>query len=97
MGARVGWRWISVVVMGRLPVRLSLWPTRGYGLQDKRRRVRITPAVHSISVGQVPLFQFGPIDDLDLAENLCDQERARIPLWSAALNDDIAAISAGNA
>lgn len=32
MGARAGWRWISVVVMGRLPVRLSLSTTRGYGL-----------------------------------------------------------------
>lgn len=42
MGARAGWRWISVVVMGRrFPVRLSLRPTR-YVLQDKRRRVRIT-------------------------------------------------------
>lgn len=42
MGARAGWCWISVVVMGRrFPVRLSLRPTR-YVLQDKRRRVRIT-------------------------------------------------------
>jgi len=42
MGVRAGWRWISVVVVGRrFPVRLSLRSTR-YVLQDKRRRVRIT-------------------------------------------------------
>jgi Zn-finger domain-containing protein len=40
MGARAGWRWISVVVMGRFPVRLSL-RAASYVLQDKRRRVRI--------------------------------------------------------
>lgn len=49
MGARAGWRWISVVVVGRFPVRLSL--TRGYVLQDKRRRVRITGrSLYGISV-----------------------------------------------
>lgn len=74
MGARAGWRWISVVVMGRrFPVRLSLRSAR-YVLQDKRRRVRITRAVPvRCTVVGVFLFQFRSIDDLDLAENLCDR------------------------
>lgn len=58
MGARAGWRWISVVVMGRLPVRLSLSGTRCYGLQDKRRRVRITSVVHCAFSRSVFSFNF---------------------------------------
>lgn len=71
MGARAGWCWISVVVMGRrFPVRLSLRSTRCV-LQDKRRRVRITGRCSTGVRWSVFLFQFGSIDDLDLAENLC--------------------------
>lgn len=74
MGARAGWRWISVVVMGRhFPVRLSLRPTR-YVLQDKRRRVRGLRVVAVRYSVDGFLFQFGSIDDLDLAENLCDRK-----------------------
>lgn len=71
MGTRAGWRWISVVVVGcRFPVRLSLRPAR-HVLQDKRRRVRIAARYSVVGF----LFQFGSMDDLDLAENLCDRRR----------------------
>lgn len=72
MGARAGWRWISVVVMGRLPVRLSLRATRG--LQDKRRRVRITP-VYSVYMLVGFSLSIWPDRRSRLSvENLCDQQ-----------------------